>query len=99
MSNWVIGMLPDEIQLVFFLNALKNWLPWQCSADKIPHWLPQSSNNGLLFIVSFRLPHLNTLQGVSRVCDPLGINEGLPQLSKGFALANRVMCHWKGGRA
>lgn len=73
-------MFPDEIWLVFLKNALKNWLPWCCSADKILHWLPLSSNNGLLFILSFRLPYLNILWKEAR-CEPGGIRAVLPSVS------------------
>lgn len=54
-------MFPDEIRLVFLKNALKNWLPWCCSADKILHLLPLSSHNGSLSILRIGLPHLDTL--------------------------------------
>lgn len=73
-------MFPDEIWLVFLKNALKIWLPWCCSADKILHWLPLSSNNGLLFILGFRLPHLNVLWNEGRY-EPGGTRGVLPSLS------------------
>ena len=55
-----------KFDLYFLKNALKNWLPWCCSADKILHWLPLSSSNGLLFILSFRSPHLNVFSKEAR---------------------------------
>ena len=56
-----------KFDLYFLKNALKNWLPWCCSADKILHWLPLSSSNGLLFILSFRSPHLNVFSKEDRM--------------------------------
>lgn len=83
-------MFPDEIWLVFLKNALKNWLPWCCTADEIPHWLPLSSNNGLLFILSFRLPHLNILWKEGRY-GPGGRREVRPSLS-----LMGLCCSWEG---
>lgn len=61
MSNWVIGMLPAEIQLVFFFfecfEALVAMAVMAVFGRQDPSLAAteQSGINGLLFIVSFRL--------------------------------------------
>ena len=88
-----------KFDLYFLKNALKNWLPWCCSADKILHWLPLSSSNGLLFILSFRSPHLNVFSKEARYKTE-GISGVRPLFSwTGVHLSRRgdLSLHGRGG--
>lgn len=88
-----------KFDLYFFFNAMKHWLPWRCSADKILPSLLLSSRSGLLYILSCRSLHLNVFSKGARY-EPEGTGEVLARSPPWRCVpADTETCHCGARRA
>lgn len=80
-----------KFDLYFSKNSLKNCCHGS-SADKILHWLPLSSTNGLLFILRFRLPTW-TSSGRKQGMNPKELVKPFPCSPCGGGLSKEEVSH------